>query len=468
MNGWKYRKISAFILAMLFVCSIIACSLAEETENAPVPEETETDAETEEGIIAHCLWGFFVGWTEGDTGRMLRLCATEWKHGKADPGQELLKLLGSGKPRGYRINSISGEENEPYRTISVTVQRETENGEYAYGLYEITCRHETATDMYLGFVPEGFGSGVPAEPVPEEEMVMLTAEGMIRSALELHAEAGLYDRLVPIGAVTEKQGIRMEVIAGLVQEEEEWFLISVEDTEGRYSGNEMSPSFSQSLEESVSVWWSRVYSDGNKSIYMLYTENEQKALPVNSSVTVGLSAIWISESETFSLNPLLARYGKTEEGVRHPVLENRSYPDTPEVPEDEKVLDYQQPLDISLYEDVCLTGIGWIGDQLHIQFHQKGIEYLDMRNGRGSTCSVWVEGIVSGKTYAETDVGYSPLCWDGNGNGWSEWTEYVFNCKPEEAEQAEFSAEITVTKAILENDWNITVSRDAISIPSGT
>ena len=131
------------------------------------------------------------------------------------------------------------------------------------------------------------------------------------------------------------------------------------------------------------------------------------------------------------------------------------------------MLDYRHPLDINLFRNVNLTGIGWIDGQLHVQFHNKGRNFIDIRNGRSSACSVWAEASVSGRTYQETNPGYSPLDWDGDGDGWSEWSECVINCKPEEAEQLELCAEITVTTDILEDDWHLLISTDKIRAASG-
>ncbi len=467
MKTTQYRNFLALITAILFACSCLA-AFAEETAAA---EEAEVNEIINEEGISHALWGFFIGWAEDDTRRMLDLCSAEWKHGKADPGQDLLKILGPAKPRGYRINSISANGDGTYWSVSVTVQRETENGEFTYSTYEILCRNDVETDMYVGFNPDGFGAGVSAEPVPEEEMVMLTAEGMIRNAMELNTEKGLYERMIPVNTATEKQGIRFEVVAGLAIEHEEWFVVSVEDTEGRYSGAEMWPSFESMSDgtDILSCQWSRVYCEGNKAIYVVRRETKQPAQSGSGDITVSIPDIWIRQAGTVSLRPMLDQYGRKEEGVPHPALEGfSSRSGTPAVPEDLKVLDYKTPMDLPLYGDLCLGGIAWIGDQLHVQLHYLGTEYTEMANGRGNTCSTWVNLAVYGKPYGETEADYSPLYWDGNNNGWSEWTEYVFNCKPEEAEQIVISADITLKTAILEGGWDLSIPRDAILVPSGT
>ena len=177
MKRMKYRYIFALILCMLFAWTICFTALAEETNvsrETPLEEtadaaETDFSAET----IRHSLWGFMSGWAEGETDRLYRACFSGWKDGNEDPAQAMNKILETGKPHGYKVNSISGENGDAIRTVSVTLQRGTGDGGYAFSLYEIEFRLEEE-DGYYALDPDGFGKqGTPAEPVPEEEMIVL-------------------------------------------------------------------------------------------------------------------------------------------------------------------------------------------------------------------------------------------------------------------------------------------------------
>ena len=466
MKKQEYRRFFISMISMLLVCVSCFAAFAEGTaagpENEAVPEEEDADFTPAGTIIGHRFWGFFVGWAEGDTYRMLDLCSAEWKSGQEVPFQALQKILGSEKPQGYKISRISGKDGDPVVTASITLLWEAGEGGYSYSLHEIACRLEP--DGYA-IDPDGFGSGVPTEPVPEEETVMLTPEAMMRDRLDSHEEAGLYEKMIPINAGVERLGIRVEVISGLIQGQNVWLIISLQDTEGKYNGQKLEPSFMKPIDSSSSRRWMELYHDSteNRSVYAVCQELDRQIQPEERNLAVGVSSIRVNETETIDLLPLLKQYGKTEEGITPPELEEYKYtPDAPDVPEDVRILNYRQPLDVSLYRDVCLTGIGWIGDQLHIQYQNKGAEFLDILNGRASACSVWTDASVYGKAYWESDVEYSPLCWDGDNDGWSEWSEFIVNCKPEEAEQLEARAEITITTAFLENDWRVLIPMSMI------
>ena len=457
MKNREYGRIFASILCVLFACTLCFTAFAE-TAAAGLPAD-QADAEE----IIHRLWGFCVGWTEGDTDRMLELCAPEWKQEQEDPRQALLKLLASGKPDGYRINSVSGANGDPARTASVTLRRAAEDGVYAYSLHEITFRLDP--DAFYTLDPQGIGAGEPAEPVPEEELVLLTPEEIIRSNLAFHEDEGIYEKLVPVSLSIEKQGIRVEVVSGFVKGWEACFMVSVQDTEGKYDGFVLDPSFTDIMEGAYSRRWMNLYHDSaeRKDIYAVFYDLSRQMQPEDGSVTVGVSEIWLKEVKTVDLLPLLEQYGRSEDGVSPTLSERSSFrAEKGTVPKDVKVLDHKEPLDVPLFRDVCLTGIGWIGDQLHVQFHNKGRDFLEMKNGRGSACSVWSGATVYGRPFEETYINYSPLDWDSDDDGWSDWTEFIINCSPEEAEKLELKTEISVTEEILENDWNVQVPLEGV------
>ena len=468
MKRQKLRNLFSIIISIIFACMLCASAFAQESsaaETEAAPEETSDYGEFLEEMIAHRLWGFFVGWTEGDTDRMLSICSAQWKKKKGDPRQALLRILESGAPRGYKISGMSEDDAHAACTVSVILQRETDNGGYEYSLHTVLWKPDP--DGLYAIDPDGIGSGVPAEPVPEEEMTLMTPEGIIRSSMELHAEEGLYEQLIPISAGVERKGICVEVISGLVRGKNAWFVISLQDTEGQYSGFSLDPFFRDNIDGSFQRWWSRLYHDeaDHRNIYLVCQELDRQIQLEDRQVTAGVSDVRIRDEETVDLLPLLEQYGKAAEGVTPPKLEQDSRgSETPAVPDDVRILDWKQPMDIPLFRDIRLTGIGWIGDQLHIQFHNTGREFLEMHNGCAGACSIWVDADVSGRTYEETYVDYAPLNWDEDNNGWTEWKEMIINCKPEEKGQLEISAEISVTTAILEDDWSVRIPLDLICV----
>ena len=470
MERQKHWNILTLIISMLLVCALSFTAFAEDAasgaEKETEPEGTDVYTELPDEIIGHRLWGFFTGWAQGDTARVLDLCSSVWKRNKKDPEQALRGILPAGRPRGYKINDVSGEDGDPVRTASVTLQWETDAG-YEYIMYGVACVPDA--DGFYAVVPDGLGLGMPVEQVPEEELVLLTQEEIIRNSLEMHGAEGEYDKMVPINAADEKRGIRMEVVSGYAQGKDACFLISLQDTEGQFEAYELEPSFADNVDGSYSRSWSRVYHDDleHRDLYVVHQQLDMEVQPADRSVPVGVSEIWIRENKTVGLIPLLQQYGETTEGVRPPALDTHYSPDEAAVPENAKVLEHGKPLDIPLSGDVCLSGIGWISGQLHVQFHNRGKTFVELRNGRGTACSAWAGAAVYGKTYNEINVDYSPLYWEDSSDGWPEWSEFIFNCGPEDADKLDLEAEISVTADVLEDGWSVQIPLNRICAAAG-
>ena len=470
MEHRNYKRVFAIILSIVLLC---AFCLMVSAEDAVVGVGNETTAEEwhidVEESFRHGLWGFFRNWAEGNIDRMTSLCTFEWRKGKENPGQAMREILEVEKPHGYRMNGFSGKDGDPVRTASIILQWETEKGEYTCRLYEIKCL--LSAEGYYEIEPEGFCSGVPTEPVPEEELLLLTAEGIVRNGIELHAEKGLYDRMIPINIAVEKEGIRVEAVSGLVQGKMADFVITVQDVEGKYSGYNLSASFRENLDGTYEGWSMQLYHDEkeSKDYYYIHQDLEQPVKAEGEYAKLGVLYFWIQQDNTVNLLPLLKEYGITEEGVKPPVLDTHNsynqekYDGTPE---DLKVLDYKHPLDVSLFGSHYLTGIGWIGDQLHVQFHNKGQDYVNMRNGRGSAGGAWAYCSIDGRTYHDVYPDYNPLSWDGDNDGWPDWRECIFNCRPEDMDLLELSAEITTVKDILDSEWTVYVPLETIRLAS--
>ena len=431
-------------------------------DGAAVDEEDETA-----GLVEHVFWGFMSSWAENDTDSMLNLSADEWKAKNQDAAKAMENLRASGKPRGYKITGVSGGQDNPVRMIHVVVQWKAEDGSYTWNRYEIAVRREEYRDYQLYRIdPDGFGTGEPADAVPEEEMVLLDREGMIRASMEMHYSGIRYDDLIPLNRSVEKSGIRVELVSGCVKGKEACFIANVQDPEGKYAGFELEPSMVWNDDYS-SQGGMNLYSDQetNETTYLIRLELSDLVPTEGGSLVAGFDSIRVNEnSDRIDLLPLLKEHGRTEEGVTPPRLE-KHYGDV-EVPKDLKVFNYRKSQDIPLFRDVCLAGIGWIDGRLHVQLHKTGLDVIDMKNGRASAYSAGVSCYVNDKADGSAYNDYSPLNWDGNSDGWPEWSEYVFNCQPEDVDRMELEASVCVTDKILEDDWSFEIPMDLIRVPA--
>ena len=423
----------------------------EETE-----EETVANSQNEsDEQIKGTLWAFFTDWVGQDTGYLLDVCADEWKERQSDPEQAARELMASRKPDGYIINSISGKDNDPVRTVDLTVQWDAGT----YSRHEIPFRLQQVTPQMDAYRvdPDGFETGTEAEPVSKKELVFLTEEEIIRQ--EISYQEISFDDLIPINLSAEKQGIRMEVISGCVKGQDLYILCSLQDLEGRYDGLDME--IEQLFKAgSLRMGYSRPYSNyaENKSFWLFHTEEFAQYQAEDGTITFGIDRVNFEKDKSIDLLPFLKEYGKETDGVNAPG--NARLLGNGMSAEDLKVLDYTNPLDVPLTETVKLAGIGWIDNQLHIQV-QTAAETIQKDNSTA---------------YSITNINvYNPFSsqssqgmqWDDNGDRFPHWYDYVFDISPENAEQQWICAEVRETKGVVDDNWEVQVPIDMLLLETG-
>ena len=436
-------------------------------EPAAREEKTETGGNIEEEPQWKAtLQAFFEDWALKDTDYLLNVCADAWKEGQADPEQAVKELVDARRPAGYRINGITGQDGDPVRMLDVTVRWRGEDGGDTYTRHEVALRLQRVTwamDAYR-VDPEGFSAGEPTEPVQEREMILLTEESILRNALRTYPE--LRDHLVPINISVEKQGIRMEVVSGCIQGDQACFLVRVQDVEGKYRGLDLSLSQTGIAGDFLPVGSAELYRDkaGSTGVWCYRLTLPDPLPDGEESIRLSMHVFHAQEQKSMDLLPLLKEYGRTEEGAAPPAgaysyTEDGGITSSGEI----KVFSFEDPQEeIPLFRDVCLTGIGWIDGQLHVQFHNKGRDSLETESEEFpgmtvSTCTAGAICSVAGKSYGETLAEGSPVYWDENNNYFPEWVEYVFNCTPEDADQMMLDADLRVLEGALADDWSVEI-----------
>ena len=285
---------------------------------------------------------------------------------------------------------------------------------------------------------------------------VLSEEESIRMKLD-ERFPGLGEKMLPVNLASEKQGLRVEVVSGYVSGMECYFVISIEDLEGKYRGCDVTPSYvcdiaSYSAYSIMPLYESK---EENKTVYLFVPELNKPVTFEDRTITTGIERFKADQFKAVDLLPLLQQYGKTVEGVEQPQLDWYPGSSKPAAPKELKVLDYEQPLDIPLFGDVCLSGIGWIDGQLHVQFHNTGNSAYHKGNVTYGTWNVWNYGKVDDKEY-------SPLRWRMNNDNGVEWEEYVYDVKPEEMEGLELRARISVLKEVLDDKWTVEIPLKAV------
>jgi len=412
-------------------------------------EEPSANSQNEsDEQIKGTLWAFFTDWVGQDTGYLLGVCADEWKDRQPDPEKAARELMASGKPGRYIINGISGKDNDQVRTVDLTVQWDAGT----YNRYEIPFRLQQITPAMEAYRvdPDGFGNRTAAEPVPENELVLLTEEEIVRKAISYSDLS--YDDFIPLNLGMEKQGIRMEVISGCVKGQDLYILCSLQDLERRYDGLDME--IEQWFKpEAPRMGYSRPYSNyaENKSFWLFFIEQFAQYRAEDGTIPFGIDLVRFENDESFNILPFLEKYGKETEGVNAP--ENARLTGDEESTENLKILDYTNPLDVPLTQTAKLTGIGWINNQLHVQMHAAE-ETIQTESGTSFPATT-----VSVYDPFSSQSGYLAQ-WDENGDWFMDWYEFVLDIRPENAAQRWICAEVRETKGVVDDNWEVQIPID--------
>ena len=393
--------------------------------------------------IEERLNGFMNRWSTRDYDGMLTLCDPEWQANTEDARQALEDLTQSATLLENSYKKITGTAEDTLRTVTcaTNIQRP---GNKLHTSFQLDIEVKKAADGLWYINPESLRiwtvtDDIRVEPVDSADM----------------DDQGMF----PVNLSSEDNGFRMEVISGKVSGKEASFKITLEDLEGKYADYKWSQNFEVDIPDVYGPSCSSYPLNGSETEHRItYQHTQEFTEPVRNgeqTVTVKAPNIRLEEEAEINLIPLLREHGKTEDGVRMPRLLD-SYPDQSGLPKDLKVLDYNKPLDIPLFKDVKLSGIGWIDDQLHIQFHNTGRCGVTEGDSWYNAWSTWIDG------QNWTEIGYSDLDWDENSDSFPEWTEYVINVKPDEAENLELTVHILVLKEILTGNWQVEVPLNQI------
>ena len=268
---------------------------------------------------------------------------------------------------------------------------------------------------------------------------------------------GITGELVPVNLSCEKQGIRIDVLSALAKDKGAWIVYTLQDLEeDRTPGQDIYqyvPSVFTDFDHGAHYVASRylLYDETTRKSFMAaYIQYYDTIQPDSRYVSIMINHIKIIGETKTDLAPLIEQYGKTAEGTEPPELLYTSPVDLKK-----NVLDFHNPLDIPVDEDVTLTGIGWIDNELHVQLHMtdRVIRAFAAKSDAGNS---YVDGI----QYCET--GFEEESWDEDGNGRGDWAEFISEVKPEEKDSVK--AEIRIQKYIesVTDDWEIQIPLNQI------
>ena len=314
-----------------------------------------------------------------------------------------------------------------------------------------------------GSVSPDNGKAAGAAQLPE-------VAAAISSLREVHPE--IAEELRPVNLECTKQGIRMEIVSALVKGRSSWILWTMQDLEGDRINETSANIFNHPNnigEASDYIYCYRTYNAEEKRLTVLEeirydTMNE----PEDGLYLLGADGVYIHEDETVDLKPMLERYRYTAEGVDPPEdawpYHNGIQGDP--VPQDLKVLDFENPVNVPLTGkgNLLLTGIGWINGELHVQIHEADPAFCETHDDGISMIRKNSVGIsnCSGDGTPFEQSGDSPYAGNGPEGRWDEWLEFVSGSAPEDEETMTLTAELSYTTRTVRGTWEFRIPVSAI------
>lgn len=317
------------------------------------------------------------------------------------------------------------------------------------------------SSIYVGTdAPEEDTAGSETEPAsrPFEEMLWEYRQSYSES---------IGTELKPVDLACEQNGVRMEINCALLKDNHSWIIFSLQDLEGKNRFDD---------EESVSYYLrSTIGTDGQcetrqlfvdrvhqKAAYIWEADCEQISSPANDMVTFSLPEMVLRERKTVDLLPWLKIHRDPVEGIQAPHPLRSEYTQAA-VPDNLKVLDYTNPLDIPMTRDggLLLTGIGWIDGQLHVQFHTPENRMHHTETSSYADWDYWIYNNRLG-SYMNLETDFSPVVWDTSPDGLSAWKEYVSDVSPDEMDSMQLILDITHSTEALAGPWEVTLPLSSI------
>ncbi|MBR6442793.1 MAG: DUF4179 domain-containing protein [Clostridia bacterium] len=273
----------------------------------------------------------------------------------------------------------------------------------------------------------------------------------------------------PLNLSAENDDLRLNILSGAGNENEILLLYTLEDLKGQWfrSGDnvpEFTPIFLLYDRQGNDLYGLTSHDvDTESHIATGYVEfySDEPIRLQSSVVTVALEDPSLREKTSVDLLPILKEYGKTTEGVAAPASLGRGWQaeDAPALPEDLstlKLLDYNNPLNIPLRENMVLTGIGWIDNRLHAQIHYTGSYPVVDRNDGTETWYAYFANMIG-----ENWLSCSTLSWCDPGSDNYSWQEVIWDSTPNDVSNL-LSVFIDFPVDVIEGTWAVEIPASAI------
>ena len=401
---------------------------------------------------------FFASWQQENLLGMRSRTGIQSENPDYTPAEETFRtLVNFYTPETMKIESISGTENDLVRTVTA-VCRMKDSLFASFDLYRFR----------IDFTGREGERLLDFRSLHSFDQLDADGQAVVRSVtwpylLARSMDPDLAESLVPLNLVSEKEGVRFEVISAAACTDRLLVVWSLQGPEG----NNGSP-FLASVPPDVRCGRLEQYRT-NTSIHTYYDESAKVSLVTEEyhfsgidlaaagSIPLSLDPIPVLGTETIDLLPYYEQYSSRVQVVNTPVslaVDTYMDPDTyfRELP---RILDYTLPLDIPLTDHIRLGGIGDVDGHLHVQLHYVDNDVAYPSPNGGGTC-------LKSATRVDRDrLSSEPFRWCETGADFfaDGWIEYVFHYVEERR-----SIPVTIITAdkYIAGGWSVEVPISAI------
>ena len=276
--------------------------------------------------------------------------------------------------------------------------------------------------------------------------------------------------LMPVNLSCEDQGIRFEILSAIHKEDEMLVTYSLEDLEGDrvryipYANMELTyggADYSREQLRTVGIY----DEDTQKMVFAAHDAYNTVTPPPEGKIIAEINELIPRESVTVDLKPYYEAGGcqfQPASAVESTLI-NGPYYETG-FPDSQMILDSSHSMEIPLYESVCLSGIGYINGQLHVQIHypdHKLIEYAPEQYFEPYGAWLYVRDSQGRLLYRDdlSPQGLSVIRWNSTSDEFDapEWEEFFFTVDPEQLENAEITIYVEKNLTPIEGNWKVEI-----------
>lgn len=392
------------------------------------------------------LFDFLCKWSQGDTNELPECFVPEQRTSNVAVKAMVNDLLELGKPVSFQINNVVAGGSGYYRAYQCTLEMAHEDGEPARC---VQVEINVNTGATRGVDAAGMKTVEPAEFNPEQKVYSLATEDVVRDKLaaQLREESAEGD-LLPIDKSVEKNGVRIEMISGLVRGTDAWIYYTVEDLEGKYDDCSLDVSLRSNIGDLEWYAPKTLYHDlkAHKYYNLVHVHYEDMVNTNEREIILTLDGLYFLQTGWADLSGLAAECNGEAKNVTTAPSDvyhsDYQHEDRDLTEEEKKILDCSEPMNLQVAPGITVNGIGWIDGKLHVQLKMDSNDYR------------YAYLLMDGQEYyfADRNLSYSPLRWY---TGSTSYEEYVLNYKPEEAEQLKLSVQATYSKEGKYGFWDI-------------